>query len=150
MNRELLILDVWENANKRVKVAPARGPQGKVPLLRIRKFEWLEGAHGTQTTTLCGRNAVQVSIAREPAGFQYLAGVLKQTGTVSYNKFLFKFNLVENGDRFEFTVFPDGPRDHQGTVSPRGPHSLCEVRRALSGMMERVCYFASCSRDLPR
>ena len=44
-----------------------------------------------------------------------LAGVLKQSGTVSYNKFLLKFNLVENGDPYEFTVFPDGRAIIKGT-----------------------------------
>src|SRR5437764_1462105 len=58
VNRELIVLDVWENTNKRVKVAPLAGRKGKCPCCALRNFEWLEGAHGTQTTTLCGRNAV--------------------------------------------------------------------------------------------
>ena len=36
---------------------------GKVdcPCCGRRRFEWLEGTQGSQTTSLCGRNAVQVS-----------------------------------------------------------------------------------------
>ena len=71
VNRELLVLNVWENSNRRVKVAPLAGRKGKCPCCALRNFEWLEGAHGTQTTTLCGRNAVQVSHrAREQARFR--------------------------------------------------------------------------------
>ena len=61
INRELLMLDVWENTNRRVKVAPLKGRKGECPCCAQRQFEWLDGEHGTQTTTLCGRNAVQVS-----------------------------------------------------------------------------------------
>jgi molybdopterin-synthase adenylyltransferase len=41
--------------------------------------------------------------------------VLKQSGTVTFNKFLLKFQLNENGDEYEFTVFPDGRAIIKGT-----------------------------------
>lgn len=116
INRELLILNIWENTNRRVKVAPLKGRKGECPCCAKRNFEWLEGAHGTQTTTLCGRNAVQVS--HRTAGrlnFEQLAGVLKESGAVSFNKFLLKFELKEKGDPYEFTVFPDGRAIIKGT-----------------------------------
>ena len=56
--------------------------------------------------------------------FAYLAGVLKQSGEVSYNKFLLKFNLVENGDEYEFTVFPDGRAIIKGTSEPDKARTL--------------------------
>jgi molybdopterin/thiamine biosynthesis adenylyltransferase len=117
VNRELLSLDVWENTNRRVKIAPLKGRKGKCPCCAERSFEWLEGEHGTQTTTLCGRNAVQVShrASNGKLDFNYLAGVLKHSGTVSFNKFLLKFQLIENSDPYEFTVFPDGRAIIKGT-----------------------------------
>lgn len=126
VNRELLSLDVWENTNKRVKVAPLKGRKGKCPCCAERNFEWLDGAHGTQTTTLCGRNAVQVSqrASHGKLDFEYLAGVLKQSGSVSHNKFLLKFQLLENGDPFEFTVFPDGRAIIKGTSDPDKARTL--------------------------
>jgi adenylyltransferase/sulfurtransferase len=126
VNRELLTLDVWENTNRRVKVAPLKGRKGKCPCCAQRNFEWLDGAHGTQTTTLCGRNAVQVSHRANGSklDFDYLAGVLKQSGTVSYNKFLLKFQLSENGDPYEFTVFPDGRAIIKGTSEPDKARTL--------------------------
>jgi adenylyltransferase/sulfurtransferase len=117
VNRELLSLDVWENTNRRVKIAPLKGRKGKCPCCAERNFEWLEGEHGTQTTTLCGRNAVQVShrASNGKLDFVFLAGVLKHSGTVSFNKFLLKFQLIENSDPYEFTVFPDGRAIIKGT-----------------------------------
>src|SRR5262245_40660168 len=67
INRELLVLNVWENTSRRVKVAPLAGRKGECPCCAKRSFEWLDGAHGTQTTTLCGRNAVQVTQRRASA-----------------------------------------------------------------------------------
>lgn len=125
VNKELLIVDVWENTNRRVKVAPLAGRKGQCPCCAKRSFEWLDGAHGTQTTSLCGRNAVQVSQrTKGKLDFAYLAGVLKQSGEVSYNKFLLKFQLVENGDPYEFTVFEDGRAIIKGTDQPDKARTL--------------------------
>ena len=116
VSRELLIIDVWENTNRRVKVAPLAGRKGECPCCARRNFEWLDGAHGTQTTTLCGRNAVQVSHrAGGKLDFDQLAGVLRASGSVTFNKFLLKFQLEEKGEPYEFTVFPDGRAIIKGT-----------------------------------
>ncbi len=111
INRELIYLDVWENIQRRIKVAPLLG-KVDCPCCRRRQFEWLEGAHGSQTTSLCGRNAVQVS-HRTPArlNFEEMASHLEQMGEVSYNRFLLKFAA----DGYEFTVFPDGRAIIKGT-----------------------------------
>jgi adenylyltransferase/sulfurtransferase len=111
INRELIYLDLWENVQRRIKVAPLFG-KVDCPCCRRRQFEWLEGAHGSQTTSLCGRNAVQVS-QRSPArlNFEEMAAHLGQTGEVSYNRFLLKFSV----DGYEFTVFPDGRAIIKGT-----------------------------------
>lgn len=116
ISRELLMIDVWENTNRRVKVAPLKGRKGECPCCAKRVFEWLDGAHGTQTTTLCGRNAVQVSHrASGKLDFEQLASVLRTSGIVSFNKFLLKFQLQEKGEPYEFTVFPDGRAIIKGT-----------------------------------
>ena len=111
VNRELTYLDIWENVHKRIKVA---GLLGKVdcPCCQRRRFEWLDGEHGSQTTSLCGRNAVQVS-HRVPGrlNFEEMARHLGVMGKVSFNKFLLKFDV----DDYEFTVFPDGRAIIKGT-----------------------------------
>lgn len=125
VSRELLMFDVWENTQKRVKVAPLKGRKGKCPCCAQRNFEWLDGAHGTQTTTLCGRNAVQVSHrASGRLDFEQLAATLRASGPVSFNKFLLKFQLEDKGEPFEFTVFPDGRAIIKGTSEPDRARTL--------------------------
>ena len=43
INRDLLVLNVWENTTRRVKVAPLKGRKGECPCCALRRFEWLEG-----------------------------------------------------------------------------------------------------------
>jgi adenylyltransferase/sulfurtransferase len=117
INRELFVLNVWENTSRRVKIAPLAGRKGECPCCAKRSFEWLDGAHGTQTTTLCGRNAVQVTQRRAAAlNFGELARQLEASGPVSANKFLLKFQVTDGGDPYEFTVFPDGRAIIKGTA----------------------------------
>src|SRR5436189_5553328 len=46
INRELLYFDVWENTQRKIKVAPLFG-KVDCPCCRQRRFEWLEGAFGS-------------------------------------------------------------------------------------------------------
>lgn len=111
VNRELIYLDVWENIQKRIKIAPLKDKMD-CPCCKHRKFEWLEGEFGTQTTSLCGRNAVQVSHrVRETLNFEEMSRHLSTLGNVSFNRFLLKFEV----DGHEFTVFPDGRAIIKGT-----------------------------------
>ncbi|MFO0968796.1 MAG: ThiF family adenylyltransferase [Gemmataceae bacterium] len=111
INRELIYIDVWENTTRRIKIAPLLG-KVDCPCCQRRRFEWLEGEQGSQTTSLCGRNAVQVS-HHLPAklNFEEMARHLEALGDVSYNRFLLKFNA----EGHEFTVFPDGRAIIKGT-----------------------------------
>jgi adenylyltransferase/sulfurtransferase len=111
INRDLLYFDVWENVQRRIKIAPLLG-KVECPCCRHRRFEWLDGEHGSHTTVLCGRNAVQVS-HRIPSklDFEQMARDLRQLGEVSFNRFLMKF--VAEG--YEFNVFPDGRAIIKGT-----------------------------------
>lgn len=112
VNRDLIYLDVWENVSKRIKIAKLKG-KVDCPCCGQRKFEWLEGEHGSQTVSLCGRNAVQVSHrSATKLNFEELARNLRESGSVSYNRFMLKANIEE----FEFTVFPDGRAIIKGTA----------------------------------
>ncbi len=125
INRELFVLNVWENTSRRVKVAPLKGRKGQCPCCALRKFEWLEGEHGTQTTTLCGRNAVQVTQRRAAAlDFAALAKQLSASGPVTANRFLLKFGVTDGEEPYEFTVFPDGRAIIKGTDDPDRARTL--------------------------
>lgn len=109
--RELIYIDVWENIVKKIKIAPLRGTVD-CPCCKHRRFEWLEGEHGAHTTSLCGRNAVQVTHrSATQLNFAELARNLEVMGKVSFNRFLLKFTVEE----YEFTVFPDGRAIIKGT-----------------------------------
>jgi adenylyltransferase/sulfurtransferase len=111
INRDLIYVDVWDNIQRRVKIAPLLG-KVDCPCCQRRQFEWLDGEQGSRTTSLCGRNAVQVS--HRSAGqlnFEDMARHLEALGEVSYNRFLLKFQA----DGCEFTVFPDGRAIIKGT-----------------------------------
>jgi molybdopterin-synthase adenylyltransferase len=111
LNRELIVVDLWDWTFRRLKIA---GLLGKVdcPCCQQRRFEWLEGALGSHTTTLCGRNAVQVATRRnEPLDFAALAARLAPLGEVRHNAFMLKFAT----EGHEFTVFPDGRAIIKGT-----------------------------------
>ena len=111
VNRDLIYVDVWENTQKRIKIAPLLG-KVDCPCCRRRRFEWLEGDHGAHTTSLCGRNAVQVAHrSATTLNFEDLARHLEALGEVSYNRFLLRFTA----DGHEFTVFPDGRAIIKGT-----------------------------------
>jgi adenylyltransferase/sulfurtransferase len=111
INRDLIYLDVWENVQKKIKIAPLLG-KVDCPCCQRHRFEWLDGEQGSHTTSLCGRNAVQVS-HRTPArlNFEDMARHLETLGNVSYNRFLLKFDA----EGHEFTVFPDGRAIIKGT-----------------------------------
>ncbi len=120
VNRELFYFDLWDNTFRRIKVAPLLG-KVDCPCCRQRRFEWLDGAFGSQTTSLCGRNAVQVSHrTASKLSFEDLARDLEQLGTVSYNRFLLKFSA----EGHEFTVFPDGRAIIKGTSDEDKARSL--------------------------
>src|SRR5260370_11680678 len=111
INRELIYIDVWDNIQRRIKIAPLLGIVD-CPCCRRRRFEWLDGEQGSHTTSLCGRNAVQVAHrSATRLKFEELAGHLEALGEVNYNRFMLRFDA--EGD--EFTVFPDGRAISKGT-----------------------------------
>ncbi len=111
LNTELIMVDVWDWSFRRLKVA---GLLGKVdcPCCQRKQFEWLDGALGSHTTTLCGRNAVQIATRRsDPLNFPELASRLAPLGDVRHNAFMLRFAT----EGHEFTVFPDGRAIIKGT-----------------------------------
>jgi len=111
LNTELFVVDIWDWTFRRLKV---QGLLGKVdcPCCGRREFEWLDGALGSHTTTLCGRNAVQVAARRaQPLDFPEMAARLVSLGDVRHNAFMLRFAA----DGHEFTVFPDGRAIIKGT-----------------------------------
>ncbi|MGQ0636290.1 MAG: ThiF family adenylyltransferase [Planctomycetaceae bacterium] len=109
----LQIIDVWDGTLRKMSVAALRG-QANCPACVQGGREWLSGQRGSQTTILCGRNAVQISPAeRQILALPELALRLRSAGNVSYNSFLLRLTLP--ADEFQITVFPDGRAIIKGT-----------------------------------
>lgn len=113
VNRDLVYIDVWDNEFRRFKISKLKD-KVDCPCCKQHNFEWLEGKMGAHTTSLCGRNAVQVAHrSANQLSFTSLAEVLKGVtqGEVTYNKFMLRFAA----DGHDFTVFPDGRAIIKGT-----------------------------------
>jgi molybdopterin/thiamine biosynthesis adenylyltransferase len=113
INRELVYVDVWENEFRRFKISKLKD-KVDCPCCKRHQYEWLNGEMGAHTTSLCGRNAVQ--IAHRTASqlqFSTLAEALNGVaeGPVTHNKFMLRFGA----EGHEFTVFPDGRAIIKGT-----------------------------------
>lgn len=108
VNRCLVAVDVWQNHFTAIPVT--RNPE--CPVCGQGIFRYLDGEAGLRTTSLCGRNAVQVSPDRGiKLDFSNLINRLKPLGEVSTNGFLVTFKT--NG--YELVVFGDGRAIIKGT-----------------------------------
>lgn len=109
VSREMFWMDVWENTSERIELPR----QPDCPTCGQHHYEFLDSLAGTSSTSLCGRNAVQVRSGRRGASLDLpgLAERLQPVGQVSYNEFLLRFTV----DDYELTVFPDARAIIKGT-----------------------------------
>lgn len=113
INRRLVSIDAWTGRVTHLNVQSGRKP-GDCPCCGRREFPFLNGELGTTTTTLCGRDAVQVNIANAgPVDFAALAERLARvaTGPVQHGPFLLRASI----DGYQFTIFNDGRAIIKGT-----------------------------------
>ena len=100
INRDLIIVDVWEVKFDRFNFKPLQdcpACQGQ--------YDFLEGKYEIIATSLCGQNAVQVLNPKlERLSLDKLEKQLKPLGKVSHNEFMLHFTI----DKYEIIVFPEG------------------------------------------
>ncbi|HEU5330827.1 MAG TPA: ThiF family adenylyltransferase [Thermomicrobiales bacterium] len=115
INRELLALDVWRLTLDRLPAArqatcPACGDGAHT-------FPFLDPATASRTVALCGRNAVQITLAPPTTlPLPALAERLRPVGAVRYNAHLLRFQPVGAGQ--ELVIFPNGRAIVHGTDDP--------------------------------
>lgn len=118
----LHILDVWEGTLRKMSVKNLRD-QGRCPACHQGERAWLHGDRASQTTVLCGRNAVQVSPhEKREISLPELAEKLRPSGKVTVNPFLIKL-IVQDG-AYELTIFSDARAIIKGTDDPTAAKSL--------------------------
>jgi adenylyltransferase/sulfurtransferase len=116
LNRRLLYFDAWSGRVMQLKVQKAYD-EGDCPCCKGGQFPYLEGQFGSSATTLCGRNAVQVT---PPAGqridFAVIADKIRAAAKADpkFNAFMLKAEI----EPFELTVFADGRAIIKGTNKP--------------------------------
>jgi adenylyltransferase/sulfurtransferase len=101
---------------------------GTCPCCVRGEFSFLEGNHAGVTTTLCGRDAVQVSApsrrapGHEVVDFAAIAAKLSGVATapIRHNAYMLRAVI----DAFEVTLFPDGRAIIKGTSDPAKARSL--------------------------
>jgi adenylyltransferase/sulfurtransferase len=109
----LLIIDVWDGTLRRINIEDLR-ERANCPACQQGERSWLSGSQGSQTTVLCGRNAVQVSPQQSASlSLPDLAERLKAAGTVTHNPYLLRL-LLRDPD-YDVTVFRDGRAIIKGT-----------------------------------
>ena len=110
LNEGLIALDLWENRFDTLAI-PERAAD--CPACGRGDYEFLTAREGIHTTTLCGHNAVQVSVkSAARLDFSELARRLAPVGEVSYNEFMLRLKA----DGREMTLFPDARAIVQGTT----------------------------------
>jgi molybdopterin-synthase adenylyltransferase len=114
--KQLVRLDLWRGRFGATDIADAR--RADCPACGRRQFEFLDAPIGSgSTTTLCGRNAVQVRPASGVGtrlDLQLLAKRVGSVANVQQTRYLLKCQLLEN-QAISLTVFPDGRAIVHGT-----------------------------------
>jgi adenylyltransferase/sulfurtransferase len=97
----LLYSDVWNGSFELMKFQKDE----QCPCCGLRNFEFLDASQVSWTTSLCGRNSVQVNPARDiELDFASLRKRLEQVGRVTTSGLLIRFTAGEG----EMVIFPDG------------------------------------------
>jgi molybdopterin/thiamine biosynthesis adenylyltransferase len=114
LHRSLITIDVWDFQFNRLDLSRFDA-RDECPACGRGEFGFLHGAGRQITTTLCGRNAVQIARSgRGAIDFAVLAERLKSAGEVAFNDFLLRFRV----DGYDITVFRDARSIIRGTTDP--------------------------------
>ena len=107
----MIHIDLWDHTYERFDLG---GPRPDCPTCGQGRFEFLDPEAGARFTSLCGRDAVQVSnVAAAGIDLAALAERLRagRVGTIHANPYLVRADI----DGYEFTIFPDGRAIIKGT-----------------------------------
>jgi adenylyltransferase/sulfurtransferase len=118
-NREsnLIFYDVWSNIFEKIAVMRDKRCRCCVE----HKFNFLNAAKKEIITSLCGRNAIQITPAKSAdISFKSLAERLKRSGEVRFNNFILVFKERDK----EISLFKDGRAIIKGTDDEKVARSL--------------------------
>lgn len=123
---KLLHIDLWQNTFHQFDVAGAYDV-ADCPCCKQHRFEYLDGRFSSATTTLCGRNAVQLTqklSSGQTLDFDQIAARLTAHGSVKTNRFMLQAQIRDNGQAYELTLFADGRAIVKGTTQANTAKSI--------------------------
>jgi adenylyltransferase/sulfurtransferase len=137
VDRSMLTIDLWRNEWRRFDVSGAR-EAGNCPCCKRGRFEFLEGSATSIATSLCGRNAVQITPPSRAGGghgpnanwvdLQELAQRLAAHGRFTRSEHVLRGQLAaevgSGGEPIELMVFPNGRTIIKGTSEPETARSI--------------------------
>lgn len=113
----LIVYDAWSNTFENMRMMREKGCRCCVE----HKFDFLNAEKREIITSLCGRNAIQITPAdAEEISLDDLAPKLERLGDVRYNKFI----LIFKAGREEISIFKDGRAIIKGTDDEKIARSL--------------------------
>lgn len=133
VDRAMLSLELWDNEFRRLDITGAA--RSDCPCCVLGQFSFLHGEAGSATTSLCGRNAVQVSPSDDrpdhPSSaidLESLAHRLAAFGTFKVTAHLlrgtFHHEQGQTGEMIELLLFPTGRAIFKGTSEPEAARRL--------------------------
>ncbi len=113
----LLNIDLWTNTVTQLKVGSAY-ERGDCPCCKHGRFEYLDGTLGSGASTLCGRDAVQLTHKQDKGTLDLdeLAARLRAHGEVNASRYMLRADINDNGKSYVLSLFPDGRAIVHGTA----------------------------------
>jgi len=109
LHKSLVQVDVWENDWRKIKLSE---PNEDCITCQKHEFEFLAAENAEFSTSLCGRDAVQIQPPNpSPLDLIKLADSLKNLGEIKLNEYLLRLNVED----YEITVFKDARAIIRGT-----------------------------------
>jgi len=112
LNRNLIQIDIWRNEIRKISVDGMQETTNCVTC-KQHHYEFLSTEKQSLATTLCGRNAIQISHLNGSSALdlQKLGSRLKKVGSVTTNPYLLRCKV----GKYELTIFADGRSIISGT-----------------------------------
>jgi adenylyltransferase/sulfurtransferase len=119
--RQMVVVDLWAGRFKSMSIDGAK--RADCVACGQRRFEFLENQAVSRSTSMCGRDAIQVRPARGvEMNLREVATRLAAVGEVEQTPYLVRCALRENAIRM--TIFPDGRAILQGVADAERARSL--------------------------
>jgi len=116
---EMLAIDVWTNRVQTISLLNAK--RADCPACGLKRFDYLDSKSDT-TTSLCGRDAMQIRAGSQTINLDKLQNKLAALGELTRTPYFLRVRL--NDPDIELTIFPDGRTIIRGVTDPGRAKSI--------------------------